>query len=159
NNSAVGPKLSKVDNGHLILPNANNLFTGNTEIVEGWITVQDPNALGGQNPSVQEVQPVVTVDNGAALMFKPFAPGTSFTFTHNLVLQGEGIHHPYDKINFQGAVENLAGVNTISGNISLIGKAGIGVEQVDPTIASDLTLTGEQSQQQTPATITLPPAS
>src|SRR5262249_3078491 len=37
--------LTKVGAGHLILPNANNQLLGNTEIREGWITVQAPQAL------------------------------------------------------------------------------------------------------------------
>ncbi|MSQ93232.1 MAG: hypothetical protein EXR98_01605 [Gemmataceae bacterium] len=135
--------LSKVGSGHLILPNANTSFFGPTRIKQGWITIQDPNALGGPIVGVQEVQPHVTVVNPAALMFKPFIPGTSFTFSHNLDLTGFGIDHPFSLINKQGVLENLAGINTVVGNLNLGGKAGIGVEKVEPTIASNLTLTGE----------------
>lgn len=148
--------LNKVGTGHLILPNANNTFFGPTNITQGWITIQDPNALGGPVNDVQEVQPLVTVDNGAALMLKPFVPGTSFTFTHNLNLTGVGVLHPYDKLKFQGAVENLAGVNTLKSNIFMNGHAGFGVEKLYPDIASDLTLAGEQSSQRGQGTISLP---
>lgn len=133
-------KMTKVGTGHLILPNANNQFFGATDINEGWITIEDSSSLGGPNPSVQEIQPVVDVKDGAALMLKPFATGTSFAFTHNLVLQGSGIQHPFGLINFKGAVENLSGVNTLHGNIQLKGQVGIGVEEVFGR--SHLTTTG-----------------
>ncbi|MBM3994532.1 MAG: hypothetical protein FJ303_10335, partial [Planctomycetes bacterium] len=138
--------LTKVRAGHLILPNANQQFFGSTTISAGWITIQDPAALGGPNPSVQEVQPTVTVNFDAALMLRPYADGTSFTFTHNMVLQGMGIHHAYSKIDQQGAVENLAGVNTLNSNIQLKGPVGIGVEEVFGR--SNLVSTGEISQGQ-----------
>ena len=80
----------------------------------GWVTIQDPLALG-PNPNVlQELQLTDIVETGAALMLKPLTPGTSFTFVHNLNLQGVGLVHPYSLISNKGAVVNLGGLNTLS---------------------------------------------
>jgi autotransporter-associated beta strand protein len=138
--------LTKLRPGQLILPNSNEGYFGTFDIKSGWITIQDPDSLGLTQAVVQEVQATDTVESGAALMLKPIAPGTSFTFTHNLILQGTGITHAFSLINQKGALENLGGVNSLSSNIQLIGQTGIGVEQVDPTVPSDLTMLGETSE-------------
>ncbi len=145
--------LTKLDGGQLILPTANRYFYGDWDIEQGWITVQDQDSLGGQlngvNPDyAQGAKPVATVDSGAALMIRPFYPNTSLGLNTNLILEGDGISHAFGLIDDMGAVENLEGVNTLNGNVTLIGQVGIGVEQVDPTILSNLTLTGEVSQAQ-----------
>ena len=138
--------LSKVGTGQLILPNANPLFTGPTNITAGWVTMQDPDALGAHIPNVgQGGQTLVTVDSLASLELKALVPGTSFTFFHNLALNGQGNLHAFSLISQQGALINLGGDNTITGNVSLVGDAGIGVVQVDPAAPSELTITGELS--------------
>ena len=138
--------LTKVDAGQLILPNANNNFTSTFDIKQGWVTIQDPAALGANPVAVQAAQVTDTVESGAALMFRPFIAGTNFTFIHNLVLQGLGINHAYSLIDQQGALENLAGVNALTSNIQYIGQTGIGVNQIDPAVLSDLTLVGENTE-------------
>src|SRR5262249_39389104 len=56
-------KLHKEDAGQLILPNANT-YLGDTEIEQGWITVQNNMSLGGYVFGSDTIQPVTTVDNG-----------------------------------------------------------------------------------------------
>src|SRR5262249_33192765 len=87
-----------------------------------------------------------------------------WNFTDNLSLTGVGIttaSSPYALIAQKGVLMNLAGINTISSNISLLGQTGIGVEQVYgssdiPNYFSQLTTTGEISQQQVKV-IAIPP--
>ncbi len=104
-------------------------------------------------------QPIVTVQLGAALHLLPLTG--NITLTNPFSLTGHGItNNFYPLINQEGAIENLAGINTITGNIMLMGPVGVGVEQIyqanDPTsanysnplannVASQLTLSGTQS--------------
>ena len=77
-------------------------------------------------------------------MILPFSPGSSFIgFPHGLTLQGVGITHPYAAIDQQGALENLGGVNSIGGFVHLIGQAGIGVNQINPNVPSELSFGSE----------------
>ena len=142
---AVAQILTKEGTGHLILPNANNSLLGDSVIDSGWITIQHPDALGPSLVTVQNGQRNVTVNNTAALMLRPIEAGTNMTFNHNLNLQGVGITHPFALINQKGAVENLAGINTLDSNIDLTGKVGVGVEDVFGP--SHLYLTGSMSEQ------------
>ncbi len=142
--TASATTLDKELNGQLILPNANLGFQGSTDIQGGWITVEDSNSLGSLIAGVADtLQPTITVEAGAALHLD--APGGSINVPQNLSLRGIGFIHSYGLINQMGAVENIAGTNTLSGNIILNGPAAIGVENVFPGIASDLTTTGSMS--------------
>jgi autotransporter-associated beta strand protein len=142
-----GGSLTKVDQGQLILPRANT-YTGSTDIKQGWITVQDNQSLGAQNPVLpQTAQPYTTVEAGAALHLRPLVPGTALALSNNFILSGLGITHPFGLLSHMGALENQGGANTLSGVIQLNGVAGIGVEQIDPltppnTVPSQLTVTG-----------------
>jgi autotransporter-associated beta strand protein len=158
--------LTKVGGGDLILPNAENNFFGNVDIKKGWITIQNSNSLGvhvntynlltgfinipGNAPASSAgigptEQPVVTVENGGALQLDP--TGGGITVPQNLVLAGMGLtNQSYGLINQMGAVETLAGSNTLTGNVTLRGVAGIGVEGVFG--ATDLTLTGSVTDKQ-----------
>ena len=129
--------------GHLILTNANP-YLGKTFIEQGWVTIQNPNALGGTLTGVSDtVQPGTTVNSGAALHIKPLTPGvSSMTIAENLTVSGSGPVHPYAFISVKGALLNLGGNNTYSGDIGLRNATGIGVEQVDPITPSDLVVTG-----------------
>src|SRR5262249_44157402 len=149
-------EFDKVGGGQLILPNASVSFTGKVDIQQGWITIQNQDALGGVIPTVsQNGQPTVTVEDGASLQLKP-APGQRFNLHQNFVLFGTGIIHPFvstptqDGISQEGAILSLEGVNTISGNIALGGQAGIGAELLDPGQfpAGQLYLTGQLTQKQ-----------
>ncbi|MDW8244825.1 MAG: autotransporter-associated beta strand repeat-containing protein, partial [Thermogemmata sp.] len=141
-----GGGLTKLRPGHLILPTGNT-YTGDTFIQEGWITAQSGAALGDATPSANPPTPItqrsqVFISSGAALHFR--ATGASLTENHNYVVTGSGISHPYDKLNQNGAILNLEGVNTLTGILRLNGTAGIGVEQL-PAPAnqqSQLLLTG-----------------
>jgi autotransporter-associated beta strand protein len=61
----------KVDTGQLILASP-NLYGTETDIDAGWITIEDPTALGVPIPGVAgTLQPPVKVASGAALHLKP----------------------------------------------------------------------------------------
>jgi autotransporter-associated beta strand protein len=137
-------KLVKEGDGNLILPNPNLGLTSPIEIQNGWITAQDNNSLGTRIPGLGDTsQPTVTVDPGAALHLDPLSG--NLTISQNLVLAGMGINHLFGQLNQQGAVENLAGINTLSGNVVLKGQVGIGVEDVFG-VGSQLRMTGEMSE-------------
>jgi autotransporter-associated beta strand protein len=141
-----GTTFQKADGGQLILPTANAYF-GPTDIQQGWITIQNNQSLGARTPRLGDTaQPITTVEAGAALHLKSPTPGGTLTVPNNFILAGLGINHPFALISQQGALMNLDGLNTLTGNIQLNGTAGIGVEQVDttpPPIQSELTLIGE----------------
>jgi autotransporter-associated beta strand protein len=143
----VGPNnnsLTKVGTGQLILPTANMSFTGNVNINQGWITVENNNSLGNiRNGLGVRSQPQVTVRSGAALMLDAQA-GSTINMPENFVISGKGIMHPFSEIDEQGAIENLAGVNSIEGTLQITGPSGIGVAPVFGT--SQLTLIGAISQ-------------
>lgn len=143
-NGGNGDTLTKVGTGQLILPSANTNFTGNVDINAGWITAENNNSLGTArlHLGVRE-QPLVTIRPNAALMLD--APtGTTLNLPENFVISGTGITHPFSEIDQQGAIENIAGANSIEGNIEISGPAGIGVEPVFGP--SQLALLGEISQ-------------
>jgi autotransporter-associated beta strand protein len=124
--------LQKYGSGNLILPNANNQMTGNINIVQGWVTIENNNSLGETVPDTdQNLQPTVTVEQGASLHFKGSAINP-ISITQNLVLDGQGINHTFGDLNQQGALENLSGINTVNSNVTLEGQDGIGVEKVFP---------------------------
>jgi len=152
--TVTATKLLKVEDGQLILPNANLGFQGSVDIQGGWITVENSNSLGSFILGVGVTQqPVIAVEAGAALQLD--APGGSINVPQNLSLRGIGFIHSYGLINQMGAVENIAGTNTLSGNVALNGPVGIGVENVFPGIASDLTMTGSMGAQAGKNAITL----
>jgi autotransporter-associated beta strand protein len=132
--------LDKLNFGQLILPNPNLLLTSDIDIQAGWITIENGNSLGGHADGLGDtVQPRVTVENGAALMLNPLQG--NLVVPQNLTLSGNGINHVFALINQQGAVENLAGINLLTGNIVLKGQVGFGVEKVFG-LPSQLTTSG-----------------
>src|SRR5262249_55219833 len=68
---------------------------------------------------------------------------------YNVQLDGMGIRHPYSLINQEGALLNLAGANVLggslvngfSGTVGFSPNIGVGVQQIDSTIPSELSLT------------------
>jgi autotransporter-associated beta strand protein len=141
--------FAKVGQGQLILPNANTNLNGPVQIEEGWITIQNNQSLGVPVAGVGATdQPAVTVLNGAALHL---LPGGSLTIANRLVLSGHGITHPFATINQEGALLNLGGVNTVTGDVGLLGDAGIGVQ--NPPQGSRLTLSGSVSQTSSPVSL------
>jgi autotransporter-associated beta strand protein len=147
--------LQKVDNGQLILPNANN-YTGTTTIEQGWITIQNNLSLGGYILSLGDtMQPATTVFAGAALHLKPLVAGANLNVVRNFVLAGNGITHPFDLIGGKGALMALGGNDIVGGPINLgaggirssdvflNGVVGIGVELLGPATQSQLTITGK----------------
>jgi autotransporter-associated beta strand protein len=134
-------EFKKRGEGHLILPGANT-YTGKTSIEEGWVTVQDAAALGEKIDRLgPTVQPRTEVHNGAALHLRS-RDGGPLTVDENLTLTGVGPAHPYTLIGGRGALVNLAGENTWTGDIALKGIAGIGVEQIAGAAFSELTTQG-----------------
>ena len=151
--------ITKTGGGNLILPTANTDFYGSWVIAQGWVTAENEWSLGGlQNGlapnTAQGTYFNTTVLSGAALMLLPLVPNSNMTTRTNLILQGEGITHAFSLIDDMGAIESLAGVNTLTGHITLEGLAGVGVETIYPGIASDLTTTNEIAQA-TPASAPL----
>jgi autotransporter-associated beta strand protein len=69
-----GATFHKEDLGHLILPYANT-YTGNTQIEQGWVTIQNDQSLGTYVYGSDTVQPTATVSTGAALHLKPLVLG------------------------------------------------------------------------------------
>ncbi len=153
--------LEKVLTGQLILPTANLGYHGVTDISAGWITAMNSGSLGGyltaggtepgfplgQGPTAlgQTVQPYVKVEDGAALHLRTASPTGSISIPQNIILAGNGITHPFALISGKGALMNLQGNNTLTGDVHLSGQAGIGVERTNvssPTSVSELTLTG-----------------
>jgi fibronectin-binding autotransporter adhesin len=145
-----GTTLAKDSTGQLILARANS-YLGATNVVAGWITVQDSGALGGTVTGLADtIQPLVTVQAGAAIHLKALSSGTGLTISKNFILSGLGISHPYSMINQEGALLNLGGVNTLSGDIALTKNVGLGAQNLDPTPTlnnsqSQLTFTGSIS--------------
>jgi autotransporter-associated beta strand protein len=150
--------LTKTGAGQLFLPTANDSFSGNIDIQQGWITIQDPDSLGSTDGKNDTTNPTTTVEYGAALHLypDPVLVG-NMTLYENLVLAGTGITHPFATtsagpgISQAGALLNLTGENTVAGNVTLWDHAGIGVEQVFGT--SQLYLTGNLKQRQSPVVV------
>lgn len=153
---SLAPWIAKVGDGQLILPNSNLDFYGNWEIKAGWVTVQNQYSLGGSQKGLPNNVPqgalfTTQVDSGAALMLLPFNPDSNMSLGDtNLILQGDGVTHAFSLIDDMGALENLAGVNTIQGDVTLEGQVGIGVEEIYPGIVSDLTFNGGEITQAEP---------
>ncbi len=171
-NATTYAQLDKFGAGQLILPNANT-YLGPTEIESGWVTIGSSGSLGVQDPTVGlGVEPNVTVESGAALHLLPLAG--NITLTNNLILFGSGITNAfYPLINQEGAIENLAGINNLTGNVGLADQVGVGVEQIyeasDPTspnysnplinnVASQLTAQGTQYGAKPVVTISAAPS-
>lgn len=138
--------LAKVVGGHLILPTNNNNLRGNIFIEQGWVTAQQNRSLGADIFGLGDTrQPFTRVTIGSALHFRTLNPGGTLTVPENLILAGTGILHPFALISQKGALMNLEGNNTVTGDIKLSGQVGIGVEQTDtvsPAARSELTTTG-----------------
>ena len=129
--------LSKFGGGDLILPTANS-YTGSTQIRAGWITAQNNSSLGTMDPAqAPTIRPYTTISDGAALHLKPLDPTTSLNLINNFVVAGTGVSHNYGLINQSGAIQNIAGNNTLSGILQLNGAGGIGVEQLTPPVAGE----------------------
>src|SRR5262249_1137794 len=137
--------LTKEGLGEVVLPNADT-YLGTTHIHQGTITIENNTALGGIPPGLSVLDQAGTiVSAGAALHLKGVkATGQgSMLITEPLTLAGTGI-------NNTGAVDNIDGVNTITGDVLLTGSASIGVESGAGTIGgvvnpSELTMSGDIS--------------
>jgi autotransporter-associated beta strand protein len=147
--NSVGINLTKSGGGELVLTAA-NIYTGLTFINQGWVTLRNNDALGVFVPGLGDtVQPGTTVASGAALVLKQALDGSALTVHENLTLAGTGITHRFAWLNQQGALLNLGGRNTVTGNITLQGSTGIGVERDGSVLASpasELTLFGTQGE-------------
>jgi autotransporter-associated beta strand protein len=147
------PLMQKFGAGDLILPSANNKYTSSWEIVQGWVTAENSNSFGAITANItQQDEPTITIDSGAAVhLYDPATAsglsGTGINIHQNFQIYGPGINSAsttFSQLNQQGAIENIGGLNTITGNILLHGNAALGVEQTFGT--SQLSLLGTQSQ-------------
>src|SRR5262249_32753960 len=123
--------------GELVLTNQNTYGyagpvgqnTNQTFINQGWITVENSQALGNVPSNFNPVdQPGVQVAAGAALVLKQDLAGSNLNLTYPMTLSGMGILHRFPWLNQMGALVNLDGSNTISGDLYLSSATGIGVE-------------------------------
>ncbi len=164
-NSPTYDSLTKVGAGQLILDNANT-YLGATNINQGWVTIENPDTLGVDDPTVSaNVQPVVTVANGASLQLLPLSATpadeqqvltlngviTGGTFTLGNIIQ-EGITSPITwsannvtlAANIQAALNTTladfgAGAVTVTSNIAITGlTSGIS----GPIVVTTLTTAG-----------------
>ncbi len=154
----VPADLFKTGLGELVLT-ASNTYTGETFIRQGWITARNDRALGGLNPAFSDRdQPGTHVAAGAGLVLLPTLAGAPLNLQENLWLSGDGISSRFAEMNHKGALNNLGGNNTVSGDIYLISTAGFpqvgigsGIDPLDratnPT--GELTLTGQVGESPT----------
>lgn len=152
NGPGVLPTFTKTGYGELVLPDANNYSVGSgqnsydTFVQQGWITVENDDALGAQDVADPLQTPGVDVESGASLVLKQDTNGNNLNIAYQMELSGTGISSRFSWLNQQGALINLDGTNTVSANIYLNGPAGIGVD-IDGTVTpysnpSQLLLTG-----------------
>jgi autotransporter-associated beta strand protein len=148
--SAGNGDLTKVAGGELVLPNSNS-YTGQTFINQGWVTIRNNTALGGTIGGLGDTrQPGTTVAAGASLVLAEDSSGNSITVFENITISGTGILNRLPWLNLKGAIENLSGLNTITGDITLSGDSGIGAEldgSLKPNAPqSELTLMGTTNE-------------
>jgi autotransporter-associated beta strand protein len=110
--------ITKLGSGILALSGA-NAYAGTTTISDGAIQVESSNALGS-------TAGVTNVADGAAL----YISGNGLSIAENFGIDGTGI-------SGGGAINNLSGDNTISGNLILGSASSIGAAS-----SSTLTISG-----------------
>ncbi|MFO0843797.1 MAG: autotransporter-associated beta strand repeat-containing protein [Gemmataceae bacterium] len=177
--TSISADLFKVGGGELVLSGDSsgtlqpNTYTGVTYIQGGWITARNDRALGGdqlrtlpilvggKDLNGQDIPqngftqfPETRVAFGAALHLKRTRlGGLDIDLPENLWLSGQGITHRFAELNQNGALLNLSGDNTVSGDIQLFSRpgdpqVGIGVD-LDPfdlgATVSQMTMTGKMS--------------
>ena len=99
--------------GHLILPGANT-YQGVTQIEQGWVTIEDNNALGVDIVGLGDtVQPEVYVLTGAALHLKAPSAGAPLDIKKNITIGGTGPTHNYSLINQGRAGEYRRGQHLV----------------------------------------------
>jgi large repetitive protein len=125
--------LTKVGLGELVLTNANTYLgpnfgegTAQTYINQGWVTIDNNQALGGTftNPSETlspTVQPGVSVADGASLVLKRDVNHNNLNLAYNMQLAGTGITHYSSSLNHNGSLLNLQGDNLLLGDEILNG--------------------------------------
>src|SRR5581483_4387624 len=119
--------LTKVGLGELVLTAVNTYLgpntgeaTAQTFIHEGWVTIENSQALGATVPGLSPtVQPGVSVADGASLVFKQDFNGNNLNVAYNMRLAGTGITHRSPWLNQKGALLNLQGDNLATGDIIL----------------------------------------
>jgi autotransporter-associated beta strand protein len=97
--------LTKHGDGTLQL-SGKNTYTGGTVIAEGKVIASSDQALGAPKGST-------TVMDGANLGLKG-----GITIVQNVTINGTGV-------NKEGAIENIAGKNTLTGTLGVLGKSSI----------------------------------
>jgi autotransporter-associated beta strand protein len=121
--SGHGYSITKIGEGTVVLANANT-YSGNTTVVQGVLNVQNSGSLGTGSK--------VTVNDGAVLQLQ----GTNLTFPSQLSLFIGGTG--FNSVTSSGALENVFGVNTWQGAVTLTDNTAIGVDADTLTIAGTI---------------------
>jgi autotransporter-associated beta strand protein len=118
--SGTGSLTKTGSGGKLILNGAtNNTYSGGTSIQTGTLQIQKTTALGTG---------AVTVSNGATLEVS----NTGGTVANTLNISGTGVSN-------NGAIDNVAGNNTLSGAITLAGNSRINSDAGTLTLSGGIT--------------------
>ncbi len=115
--------LEKDSSGTLTLTAANT-FTGDTQIRVGVLNIQNGSALGSTSG-------VTTVSNNAALQLQ-----------NNITVSGEALTLTGDGSAGTGALRNISGNNTWTGNITLNANSTVGTDAGLLTIQGNITNNG-----------------
>lgn len=122
--------ITKLGDGSLILAGDNSSYMGIVTVTQGAVNAQSDNALGSATAGT-------IVNQGAVLLVQ--GDGLNIPEPFSINLYGVGFD-----LNRLGAIRNVSGDNTLSGNIALAGATatgtGIGVD------AGTLTVTGSISE-------------
>jgi autotransporter-associated beta strand protein len=117
----VSATLEKGGDGTLVLPNANPNFLGPFTLRQGFVIIQNGQALGGPSGGA------TTVAAGATLQL---APGLTVP-NEGLILNGIGVAVP--PLGNVGALRLVGGDNVWGGNVSLSGTPPLWINLETPT--------------------------
>ncbi len=123
--SGTGFGLTKLDTGTLVLSGINT-YTGTTAISAGTVQLSGAGTLGTSAAPT-------TISNGATLALSSLSGSSA----ENITVTGAGV-------SGAGAIQSIAGSNTISGNITTTGDTTIGVSAGSSLTASG-NITGNYS--------------
>jgi len=143
-----GSNLTKVGEGELVLTDSANTYTGNTFILEGWVTIRNDRSLGADFVNFPDtLQPPTFVAQGAALHVKQTraAVPISINVPERVFLSGNGISHRFPEIHQRGVLLNLSGINNWTGIVNLVSTADFGMVGIGADIADSPWVPADQA--------------